>query len=112
MLRAMRRCLLLLICLVLPVQLAWASAVGLCDHAPASDAAHCVQHDGADPMDAGSLDLESDCSHCQAHGAPLIGVLAVLGDTRLADVRVREDSSRPPAPPRARPERPNWSALA
>jgi hypothetical protein len=109
----MKRWLLILLCALLPLQLAWASAVGLCGEHQASAAAHCLQQGDAGPVDAGgSLGMDSGCDHCQAHGAPPLQELALAGAERLSDAALTRSAARPPAPPPERPERPNWRCRA
>lgn len=110
----MKRWLLVLLCIVLPLQQAWASAVGLCGEHEAPAALHCLEHgdaelDAAEPALPG---LDPGCEHCQAHGAPLIPMLVLALDTERADETVDAAPPHTPTPPRARPERPNWPTLA
>ncbi|WP_374658490.1 hypothetical protein [Inhella sp.] len=119
----MKRCLLLLLCVLLPLQLAWASGVGQgCGvghehHAAAMTLDHgadaTIHHADAD-TDAEPCcpDGAADCGHCHGIGAPLALQVPATGLSPRADEAALAPRVRATAPPSARPERPNWVALA
>lgn len=121
----MKRCLLLLLCVLLPLQLAWAAGVGAplgCDHhdAPMAHAASVDPGDagdhaahGGDAADAPCCpDASAGCGHCHGIGAPLMLQLPLTGVSLLGDEPADAAPARTSAPPAPRPERPNWAALA
>ena len=111
-LRAMSRWLLVLIALLLPLQLAWASVAAHCGDSHELSVAHGLHHQH-DQAEAGSDEpAMSDCGHCHGHVAALPLRLPSLQAT---DARQQAQALPSPrfsvrAPPR--PERPQWQHLA
>jgi hypothetical protein len=117
----MKRVLLLLLCWVLPLQLAWAGAgLSVCGSAHGAEmqhSAHAPGHDGHDGhgaavSEACCPDAAADCGHCHGPGTPLAQRLMVPNAPALAEALAAPPARRASAPPGARPERPNWAALA
>ena len=110
----MPRWLLVLIAVLLPLQLAWASVADYCGDAHDATAVHAAHHHAAD--DGTDLDGNDapvpDCGHCHGH----LTALPVSLDVGSAFMTRFESEplsalfvvSRP-AP---RPERPQWQPLA
>ena len=120
----MRRFLALFLLLLLPLQFSWAAVESYCEHeerAEAAQLAQHVQHADADTAaaaaDAGtSMDTSVDtgCDSCHCHGH-FTGI-----SNRVRAVEPHPSSTRPTAAladtggahAPARPERPQWAALA
>ncbi len=120
----MRRWLLVLLLVLLPLQMVWAAAAGYCHHGQGAGASHVGHHDhaahGHGAAEPGRADADrdappaadADCGHC--HGQCL-GVLAWVEAPRLD----HPAGVQRPAGPRPHmalaaspPERPQWPALA
>jgi hypothetical protein len=104
----MKRCLLVLFALLLPLQLAWANVADFCGDAHA--VAHVLQH--ADEHGHGDDEGGIDCSHCHGHTTPLPTrweLKAGTNEPALAPLLPEPHASAPPGP---RPERPQWPRLA
>ena len=111
----MKRWLLVLLTVLLPLQLAWANVADYCGDAHQVSSAHgSHQHAALDPADddVGDAGTEFDCGHCHGHSAAILLRLELsrlpqhsLESFAMAPVR----TTRPPSP---RPERPQWQPLA
>lgn len=121
--RSMKRCLLLLLCVLLPLQLAWAGGVGVgCGADHEHHAAAMALDDGSSAMahhadmdtDAEPCcpDAAADCGHCHGIGAPLAMHVPATGLSPRSDESALAPTAHAATPPPARPERPNWFALA
>ena len=116
----MRRLVLLLVVLILPLQLAWGAAAGYCQHEAGPDSQHFGHHEHvhkADPGKAsGTADWgqDNDCGTCHAAGATALTSSAAPLHLSVVFSRapILEAFRRPPAPPPHAPERPQWARLA
>lgn len=107
---------------MLPLQFSWAAVADYCGHdrgtASSSDGPHTHGHDlagepadtAADAGNTGSAD--HDCGHC--HGAAAGPLRMAPRLSLLASTALPPATAEPPALPGAgaRPERPQWRALA
>jgi hypothetical protein len=109
----MKRCLLVLFALLLPLQLAWANVADFCGDAHAI--AHVLQHADEHDHESGDGDGSQpgvECSHCHGHTTPMPTSWSLKADAvEPADAPLLPEphASAPPGP---RPERPQWSCLA
>lgn len=82
--RAMRRCLAILLLVFLPLQFSWAAAAGYCQHQKESPQAthpghHSHQHDSATDVPAdGSVSIDLDCQFCNLSFLSFIPTLSPL----------------------------------
>jgi hypothetical protein len=113
----MRRFLLLVIAVLLPLQLAWGAVSGYCQHESGTASKHFAHHEHVHKAEAKkAVDLkvapDNDCSTC--HG---IGVTALVGPQAALPVLGLGTQSRaattraPPSLPPEFPERPQWPRL-
>ncbi|WP_066343591.1 hypothetical protein [Azohydromonas lata] len=117
----MRRRLVIMLLMLLPLQFVWGAAAAYCGHETAPTAQHFGHHvhvhksaradDGAKaPADLGLAD--NDCPVCHLGGPPLPPGVAVFVCTQAAPPQHPAvgvpDSSAPPGTP----ERPNWLLAA
>lgn len=109
----------LLLALLLPVQLTWASASAYCAHeSNPGHATHMGHHEHmhqAEPKKAvdAKVILDTDCSTCHASCLPLLALPAgpvAASDLALGHAPARHDRYLS-AQPRA-PDRPQWPRLA
>jgi len=117
----MKRLLLLLLTLLLPLQFSWAALSPYCGDEHETVAAHAL-HDGhgghhhadvhaaADTPD--DRDAAADCGHCHGHLTPLPLARAQMPHLRLPMLRLEDGTHATPARAGPRPERPQWFALA
>jgi hypothetical protein len=120
----MRRWLLLLFAVLLPMQLAWGAASAYCQHesappgasVPASHIGHHVhEHEGdREQAPAGKLAVDTDCATCHATGTPAIEPGTLWGALTLQPIGaggLSPASAFSSALARA-PDRPQWPRLA
>jgi hypothetical protein len=115
----MRRLLLLVLAVLLPLQFAWGAVTGYCQHETGVAASHFAHHEHvhkADPAKAAESKFaqDADCGICHAGGAPAVAtalpapsVVLALNQPALA----HSPDALASAPTRA-PERPQWPRLA
>ena len=116
----MKRLLLVLTMLMLPLQFTWAAVNVYCQHETGAAAQHFGHHEhkhqaeGADSADAKALGggIDGDCAACHAScAAALTGIAAVpLMATTFVDHPWYPGVLA--SPPTVQPERPNWSVSA
>jgi hypothetical protein len=123
----MRRCIVVLLLVLLPLQFSWAAVAGYCELASNSVAGHPGDHDhaahahdakaGDSGAQAASEDGTSaapdlDCGHCHGHCAAVLDVLDGLQTAvpRGAAPTLGELHHAEHTP--AQPDRPQWASLA
>lgn len=111
-LRAMSRWLLVLIALLLPLQLAWASLGEHCGDSHEASAVHGLHHAHDQALDEHDDPATPDCGHCHGHVSALPLPLPSLA---LTTARQTAQCLAPPrlsaiSPPP--PDRPQWQRLA
>jgi len=109
----MKRWLLILFAILLPLQLGWAAVADYCGDAHHAElhAVHADAHELGD-ADDGSAAVDIDCGHCHGHLTALapLGVELAAQDRR--DAPCGGVVAATTARPGPRPERPQWSDLA
>lgn len=126
----MRRFVALLLLVLLPLQAVWAAVAPHCQHEGEATSHHLGHHlpelphpAAAEPADAHEAtapladpasDTTSTHSHCHGcHGSTLLAhEVSLVRVTAAAAPPVPARHRGLPAPPSARPERPQWPALA
>lgn len=113
----MRRLVLFVLTLLLPMQLVWGGATAYCQHE--SGGKHFGHHehvhkaDRATTGDLGDLAQDNDCGTCHAAGlSALTSAVPAFVDPGPAEAPVLQPARRPPSPPPHAPERPQWARLA
>ena len=116
----MRRLLVLVFALLLPLQLAWGVAAAYCQHeSPTTQSAahfghHEHVHHGELKKPAGTkLVIDNDCGAC--HGSGTAALSVVVSVTDAMQTMERAAASLPlghPSPPGGPPDRPQWISLA
>ena len=120
----MRRCLAILLLILLPTQMSWAAVADYCMHESGAGADHVGHHDhgdhrhGASASDKSKADgsastaADFDCGHCHGHCAGMLDVPVGLKTNALgsAPPGLAEAPSSEHLP--AQPERPQWARLA
>lgn len=117
---AMKRLLLLLLTLLLPLQFSWAALSPYCGDEHETAAAHALHDDQgghhhadvADAADADEGEDAADCGHCHGHLTPLPTGDAQPARQPLAAPWVPDSAAATAARPGPRPERPQWATLA
>ncbi|MDP5239469.1 hypothetical protein Q9Q94_08005 [Uliginosibacterium sp. 31-16] len=115
----MKRFLLILFVMLLPLQSVWAAVDIYCQSEVTSNGAHCADDcllkqasDSSSPDGKNSVSHDGDCSPCHAGHSLALSGLYVLGFA-TADLPPIAFAHFPSLlSPTARPERPNWYALA
>jgi len=113
----MKRLLLLLLTLLLPLQFSWAALSPYCGDEHETVAAHAL-HDGhgghhhADADAPDGSDAAPDCGHCHGHLTPLPLAQAQAPRLRLPMLWLEDGAAATLARAGPRPERPQWAALA
>lgn len=119
-----RRLLAIVLLALLPLQFSWAAVAPYCEHETSADGGHLGHHEhpqhGDAAPDAGNErtadptadTAEIDCGHCHGQCTGLLALPEGLpGGLLTAAPRASADEAgRAHAP--ARPERPQWAALA
>ncbi|MCZ8109895.1 hypothetical protein [Caldimonas caldifontis] len=120
----MRRCLAILLLILLPTQMSWAAVADYCMHESGAGADHVGHHDhgdhrhGASASDKSKADgsastaVDFDCGHCHGHCAGMLDFPAGLKAHAVgsAPPRLAEAPSAEHLP--AQLERPQWACLA
>jgi len=115
--RAMRRFVITLMLLVVPLQATWAVAAAYCQHENGAPAQHFGHHDHqhhtqADDKTSSNplLAVDADCSSCHLSGISLLPMFAYLAPTMLVETESPPSSSTFIAVLASeRPERPKWA---
>jgi hypothetical protein len=125
----MRRWLVVLLLVLMPLQMSWAAAASYCEHEIGAGADHFGHHDlaahghghgdgGAVPDDAVSSDAATspapttDCGHCHGYGAGLVAVMPSLQAQALSGTAPSAVEPAYAEHLSAQPERPQWAFLA
>lgn len=115
----MRKTILLLLALILPLQAAWAAASGYCKHEQGAAVQHVGHHahthsaaDGDNAAGGSQGNFHGDCAYCHLGAAS-----AVMSQFHLASCAAALPAVAPPEEPVASaclegPERPKWSPAA
>lgn len=116
----MRRLFTILLLVLLPLQLSWASVAVYCQHETGSQAQHFGHHDhhhqaslGQDDTDAKLLGgIDNDCGGC--HAGCFVAILGDISATpsQIAAVVISDYRTIQSLSPFEIPERPNWGTLA
>lgn len=119
---SMRRCLIVLLFVLVPLQLSWAAVSAYCQHETGSAAQHVGHHQHQHQADTDEADrslptktagMDADCGACHAGSAS-----AIFGSVRLpalgvpSGARIGHQIRNSSSPPPSLPERPNWADLA
>ncbi|MDW5441515.1 hypothetical protein [Polaromonas sp. SM01] len=118
----MRRWLIVLLFVFVPLQLSWAAVSAYCQHETGSAAQHVGHHQHqhqADPDQGDSskptstVGMDADCGACHAGGSTAIFGSAPLPALGVpSGARIAHQIRTSPPPPPSLPERPNWADLA
>lgn len=118
----MRRLLVILMMVVLPLQLSWAAAAGYCQHESSSVASHFGHHvhkhlaksgDSKLGTSASKLVADDDCTVCHLGGVGIVSMVsfsfpvAIATSDMAGGIVPLLTSIRP-----ERPERPKWTPAA
>lgn len=114
----MRRWLVLLFVVLLPLQFAWSAASAYCQHeTDERQSQHFGHHfhvheDGAKTTTASKLMADADCATCHATGAPLIAMKSDVRDFSATSTAAFHLAMRPFSSALVRaPDRPQWLRL-
>lgn len=115
----MKRLLLLLLTLLLPLQFSWALLGPYCGDEHEGATAHALHaeqgghhHAQVDAIDADDPGASLDCSHCHGHMTLLPPAEGQAPQVQLPMPWLEEGGTATPARAGPRPERPQWTALA
>jgi hypothetical protein len=111
----MRRWLATFLLVLLPLQFSWAAAASYCQHETGPATKHFGHHEHKHHQDSNTtsddlkLSVDADCAACHAGcAAATVTVSSLALDTAPA-VPAPWFPHAPASPPKAQPERPNWS---
>ncbi len=115
----MKRLLLLLLNLLLPLQFSWAALSPYCGDEHALVPTHAVHEGHGDHHHAQAVadepdnaDLTPECGHCHGHLTPLPQTVTQALRMRQSTTWLEASTAATPARTGPRPERPQWLALA
>ncbi len=117
----MRRLLMILMLMLMPLQLSWAAVASYCQHETGVAASHIGHHEHEhqanavepDPDNAKSLGtLDADCGFCHACGATIVSSIRDVSQISVVSRFATRHHDRAGSAFLSRPERPNWAALA
>lgn len=115
---AMRRLVLLLLVVLLPLQFAWGAVTSYCEHETGAASQHFGHHEhvhkGTKSVDAdGKAGFDNDCGTCQAAGsAAIASAEASAAPLALPHFLTAEPVAWDASIPAEAPERPQWPRLA
>lgn len=107
---AVKRWLLIVLLLLVPLQFGWAGVSAAC--ADEAGFVHLHEADGEDHAEASAEEEGGGCQHCHAHLTPLPSRHHLAAAASAAQALGAAPAPRRASAPGLRPERPQWIARA